>query len=114
MFLQMPNYLQRAYWADECAIEFSISKMSTKVKVYCDSRQYASCITQSTCRMKPGRRYRTITVRVIAAVNAIVGPAYLEFTTGTTDIKRMVLPDKAYKVSIQLYQVTALAAQKHL
>jgi hypothetical protein len=97
--LAQPTLLDSALWVDECAINFSGNDLKT-VKVYCDRRSAAAQATHAMYRNIPGTRYRTITVRIIAAVNARIGPIYFEFTTGTTDINRWVLPNIIYKVSV--------------
>ena len=98
--LASPGLLLRAFWMDECSITFSSGAIS-KVKVYCDKRSHAAQATHPTYTNMPGTRYRTITVHCIAAVNALTGAVYLEFTTGTTDIQRRHLPNITYKVSAQ-------------
>jgi hypothetical protein len=98
IYLAQPLSLERVWWVDECSITFSGTELKN-VKVYCDRRSAAARDTHAIYSNIPGSRYRTITVRIIAAVNARVGPAYLEFTTGTTDIQRIVLPNITYKVS---------------
>lgn len=43
---------------------------------------------------------KKIKVHLLAAVNAMLGPCFLEFTTGTTDIHRNWLPNPSlYGVS---------------
>jgi hypothetical protein len=96
--LAFPLLLDRVWWVDEASITFSGTELKS-VKVYCDRRSATARDTHAIYRNIPGRRYRTITVRIIAAVNARLGPAYLEFTTGTTDIQRIALANTIYKVS---------------
>lgn len=107
--LAQPTLLNRAWWVDECAITFSGNDLKT-VKVYCDRRSAAAQATHAIYRNIPGTRYRTITVRIIAAVNAHLGPVYMEFTTGTTDINRRVLPNITYKVSAPCGQSGCMSA----
>jgi hypothetical protein len=102
--LAQPQVLERTFYVDECAIVFSGTELKN-VKVYCDRRSATAQATHTIYSNIPGTKYRTITVRIIAAVNALHGPAYLEFTTGTTDIQRRILPvTTPYKVSNQRHQ----------
>ena len=91
-----PEMLLYSFFADECSIMFVDSHAS--VKVYCDAHDANVSLVLPCKHVKKGQQ---IKVRLLGVVNAVTGPFYMEFTTGTTDIQRRFLPNKTYKVSGQ-------------
>ena len=79
----VPDYLDSIWWIDEVSIWFV--RGNCNVKVYADAHDEGVHQVHHCKRMKKGK---TIKVRALCAVNAITGPCFLEFTTGTTDLKR--------------------------
>lgn len=81
--VQDPSRLDRTYFIDECGI--IIDNMLRKgAKVYCDAHDegYKTVIHTEKLETK-----EQVKLHILAAVNAVHGPVYLEFTTGTTDIQ---------------------------
>ena len=88
-----PSQLLYTFWADECSILFVNSDAS--LKVYCDAHDQNVSLVLPCKHVKSGHQ---IKVRLLGVVNALLGPFYMEFTTGTTDIQRRFLPNKVYLV----------------
>lgn len=83
-FAREPDWAIRTYFIDESTIILA-RKQGRGLHVWCDTHDTAFHDTASES-LPSG--YQAIRVHFIAAVNAVFGPVYLEFTTGTTDIQR--------------------------
>jgi len=94
------DFLDRMYFIDECAICFD-HETRKGVHVYCDAfdKGYKYVIPY-----KKANPTQKIKVHILVAVNAVTGAAFLEFTTGTTEISRRYnkepgsATEKRYKV----------------
>jgi hypothetical protein len=106
-----PTVFMRTLYVDEATFKFS-AVADGKVHVWCDRTDPEVHATHMNCRIDGGSA-RCISVRVMLGVNAMWGPVYFEFTTGTTDIMRLhpQLASKTYKVSAaaHTHQVTMYA-----
>lgn len=80
----IPNFLASIFWIDEVSIWF-VDKHAT-THVYADAHDQGVHAVIHLKHLKSGQQ---IKVRCLAAVNALLGPCFLEFTTGTTEIKRL-------------------------
>lgn len=81
--LSDPNFLDSIWWIDEVAIWFL--NTSFKVHVYADAHDARVHQVLHCKNMKKGKQYK---VRALCAVNAMCGACFIEFMTGTTDVKR--------------------------
>ena len=102
-----PDWLDRTYFIDECSIWIH-NEAFKGMKVYADAhdRGFHHVIHHNQLH-----KNKKIKVRFIVAVNARNGKVYLEFTTGTTKIKRIhnVLPNNTpYKVGACIICVSYL------
>lgn len=79
-----PTFLDRCYFIDECTIWLD-NEVKKGIKVYCDAHDQD---VHSVLHYEKLQEDKAIKVHFIAAVNAVHGCVYLEFTTGTTDIQR--------------------------
>lgn len=79
-----PTFLDRCYFIDECTIWLD-NEVKKGMKVYCDAHDQD---VHSVLHYEKLQEDKAIKVHFIAAVNAVHGCVYLEFTTGTTDIQR--------------------------
>lgn len=80
-----PDWLQRTYFIDECSIWIE-NEASKGVKVYADAHDKGF---QHVLHYNQLHKNKKIKVRFMAAVNAVHGKVYLEFTTGTKHITRI-------------------------
>lgn len=80
-----PDWLQRTYFIDECSMWIE-SEARKGVKVYADAHDKGF---QHVLHYDQLHNNKKVKVRLIAAVNAVHGKVYLEFTTGTTRITRI-------------------------
>lgn len=78
------TYLDRIYFIDECGIVID-NVLKKGVQVYIDAHDHGYKHVIHTENVHNGSR---IKLHILAAVNAVHGAVYLEFTTGTTDIQR--------------------------
>jgi hypothetical protein len=96
------DFLDRIYFIDECAICFD-HETRKGVHVYCDAFDKGYRMVIPYIKAKPNQK---IKVHILVAVNAITGATFLEFTSGTTDIKRRFNNDpgsatqRRYKVGV--------------
>lgn len=79
-----PDFLKSIFWIDEVSI-WLVPK-DIKVHVYADAHDKGVHAVLTSKHIKSGAR---IKVRALCVVNALYGPCFCEFTTGTTDIRRM-------------------------
>lgn len=80
----MPNWRDRTYFIDECSIWLD-NESRKGTRVYCDAFDSGY---QTVIHYEKLPYNKPIKVRFMAAVNAVHGLVYLEFTTGTTNITR--------------------------
>jgi len=91
----VPNFLARVVWIDEVSI-WLVSK-NINVHVYADAHDEGVKHVVHCAGLRPGTK---IKVRCLCAVNYLIGPMFLDFTTGTTDLQRIwAHPEKPYWVS---------------
>lgn len=100
VWLADPTVFNRACYVDEAAFTFSVDCMSKNLKVWCHRGSAGVNGTMFSHQMLPGTKYRTITVRLIAMINPLLGPVAGDFTTGTTDLQRRCLPPMMFLVSV--------------
>lgn len=82
------DYLKRIVWLDEAMIVF-VPSHQFKIKVYCDKNDTEICVHVVHNPFEDASPKHKIKVRCLCAVNYHLGPFYLEWTTGTTDIVRI-------------------------
>lgn len=80
-----PTFLDRCYFIDECTIWLDNTLLSGQ-QVWADAHDQGVHHVIHYPRLSGSKR---IKVHIIAAVNAVHGTVYLEFTTGTSDIQRL-------------------------
>lgn len=80
-----PEFLKRLFFVDECAINFD-HEIRKGIHVYCDAHDKGYRFVIPVEKLSPNK---SIKVKVMGAVNMLTGPVWMEFTTGTTDIKRL-------------------------
>lgn len=93
--------VQRVTWIDASSIELSNPAKMNHL-VYCDKRDTRVCHVIADPRFSTSKK---IYLKFVAAVNYDNGPVYLDFTTGTTALKRYEEhpePKKSYLVSQML------------
>lgn len=92
----IPDFLKRIFWIDECVIW--LTARNVDVHVYADAHDQ----NVSAVMAVPGLQADTkIKVRVFAVVNALLGPFFIDFTTGTTQLQRRhIHPPRRFKVSL--------------
>lgn len=101
LWRNIPNFLESIFWIDEVTFWFCPHYSKHNIKVYCDAHDaevrevFHSPLLRT--KIKKGEK---IQVRALCAVNMLLGPFFLEFTTGTTDIQRRHVraPAGGYKV----------------
>lgn len=104
-----PDWRDRTYFVDECGIWID-SEATKGSRVYCDAHDKGY---QSVIHYEQLPKSTKIKVRFVAAVNPVHGAVYLEFTTGTTNIRRVhnMLPTNPqhgpYKVSLRVCSLLA-------
>jgi hypothetical protein len=81
--VQDPAFLDRTYYIDECGIVID-NVLRKGAVVYCDAHDEGYKTVIHTEKVDNNKQVK---LHILAAVNAVHGPVYLEFTTGTTDIK---------------------------
>lgn len=93
-----PDCLLDVWWMDETSMWIIDNENPTK-RVWADAHDEGVRVVLSTPHIAA---HRSIKVHLIAAVNAVLGPVWCDFTTGTTDIQRRTLGLNApYKVGGQ-------------
>lgn len=98
-----PDMLQRIYFIDEC--KFWMSDLAGgSVKVYCDAHDENVHAVLPCKWMRKGKDAEPVKLHFVCAVNAVHGPVYCKFVTGTTDNKdhagNLNVP---YMVSVRCY-----------
>ena len=86
---QDPEYLQHVCWVDEW--HMWCTARDANLKVWADAHDARVHQVLPTPQLKSTEK--PICIRCVAVVNAILGPIHMEFTTGTTDLKRELLKD---------------------
>lgn len=81
---QDPTFLDRVFFVDECAIVID-NVMNKGAGVYLDAHDKGYLAVIHSERIPKNKRVK---FHFIAAVNAVHGAVYIEFTTGTTNILR--------------------------
>ena len=102
LWLHTENFLQSIFWIDEVTIWFCPHYKHHSIKVYCDAHDTeVDHVIHSPLFKTSVKKNEKIVVRALCAVNMLLGPFFLEFTTGTTAIQRRHIEpsDKVYKVS---------------
>ena len=84
-----PEYLQHVCWVDEW--HMWCTARDANLKVWADAHDARVHEVLPTPQLKSTEK--PICIRCVAVVNAILGPIHMEFTTGTTDLKRELLKD---------------------
>lgn len=92
----MPDLLLRVWWIDECSM-WIVKSGTQRQKVYCDAHDQGVKMVLTSPHVGT---HDKIKVHLLAAVNALLGPCFYEFTTGTTQIHRRMLTTRGpYLVS---------------
>lgn len=78
------SFLDRVFFVDECAIVID-NVMNKGASVYVDAHDKGYLAVIHSERIPKNKRVK---FHFIAAVNAVYGAVYIDFTTGTTDILR--------------------------
>jgi hypothetical protein len=102
LWLRHSDFLQSIFWVDEVTFWFCPHHRHHNVKVYCDAHdEEIDHVIHSPLLKTSVKKNEKIVVRAMCAVNMLLGPFFLEFTTGTTGIQRQHIepPNKAYTVS---------------
>lgn len=79
------DFLQRLFFVDECGIILD-HELRKGTHVYCDAHDKAYRFVIPFQKLNPNKQ---IKIKIMGAVNMLTGPVFLEFTTGTTDCKRL-------------------------
>lgn len=79
-----PGWLNRVYFLDECGIVID-NVLKKGAHVYCDAHDAGY---KDVIHTEKINGQKTTKLHILAVVNAQQGPVYLEFTTGTTGIRR--------------------------
>jgi hypothetical protein len=90
-----PDFLRHIVWIDEATL-WLVSSKHTSRRVWCDADDWDS---HRVVRCPMLAKGKPVKVHIMCAVNYELGPFFIEFTTGTKDIKRLHIEPKAYKVS---------------
>lgn len=91
----IPDFLKRIFFIDECSIWLTASNVN--VHVYADAHDRDVSAVMHMPGLKVGAK---IKVKVFAVVNALMGPFFIDFTTGTTGLKRRhIQPAAPFMVS---------------
>lgn len=77
------TFLHRTYFIDECGIVIN-NMLHKGTEVYCDAHGEGYKTVIHTEKVKKNEQ---IKLHILAAVNVVCGPFYLEFTAGATDIQ---------------------------
>jgi hypothetical protein len=77
------GWLNSVFWIDECSIW--LCAKNVKVHVWADAHDQHVAEVMHIDGLQPGAK---IKVRFLVAVNALLGPFFIDFTTGTTNLKR--------------------------
>lgn len=97
-----PQFLYHVYWIDEVSIWF-VPSNKAHIQVYCDAHdENVRMVIKSHAFATNLRPHEKVVVRAMACVNGLVGPLFLEFTTGTTPpiMRQFIPPNSEFKVSI--------------
>ena len=90
----IPHFLDCIWWIDEVVIWFVNN--SCKVKVYADAHDQGVLHVVQCKNLTKGEQFK---VRALCAVNALLGPCFIEFMTGTDGVvRRHHHPASKYKV----------------
>lgn len=79
------DFLQRLFFVDECGIILD-HEIRKGTHVYCDAHDKAYRFVIPFQKLNPNKQ---IKIKIMGAVNMVTGPVFLEFTTGTTDVRRL-------------------------
>lgn len=91
----IPNFLKRIFFIDECSIWLTASNVN--VKVYADAHDDNASAVMHIPGLEPNTK---IKVHIFAVVNALLGPFFIDFTTGTTQLRRRhIHPTAPFQVS---------------
>jgi hypothetical protein len=90
-----PDFLRGVVWIDEATM-WLVNDKHYKRKVWCSAKDWEHHLVVR-CPMMAKKK--PVKVHVLCAVNYELGPFFIEFTTGTTGIKRLHIEDKVYRVS---------------
>jgi hypothetical protein len=90
-----PDFLRRVVWIDEATI-WLVNNRHCKRRVWCDAHDWDTHRVVKCPMMAKGK---PVKVHIMCAVNYELGPFFIEFTTGTTSIKRLHIQEKVYMVS---------------
>lgn len=113
LWLHTENFLQSIFWIDEVTIWFCPHYKHHSIKVYCDAHDTeVDHVIHSPLFKTSVKKNEKIVVRALCAVNMLLGPFFLEFTTGTTAIQRRHIQpsDKVYKVSGENQDMPSVSA----
>ena len=110
--LRYPKWLYQVWWIDETSI-WIIKTGTAKVKVYCEAHDADVRAVLTSPHLGT---HNAIKVHLFAAVNALLGPCFYDFTTGTTNLQRRYnLARAPYKVggvgSSQWYPLSCTLTQ---
>lgn len=99
LYCRHPTLLDRTIWVD-CATIIVKHPHTAAHKVYCDAHDenVRAVITHTSVN-----KNEPVYTRFWCAVNAILGPVHIEFTTGTTDLQHS--PEYLSKNSKHFYEV---------
>jgi hypothetical protein len=91
----VPNFIERIFFIDECSIWLTSNNVD--VHVYADAHDANVSEVMHIPGLGPGVK---IKVKVFAVVNVLLGPVFLDFTTGTTGLQRRhIHPTEPFRVS---------------
>lgn len=94
----MYQLLQNVWWVDEATV-WLIADGAAHMKVYCDAHDEGVRAVLSSPHLANRQKVKG---HYLGIVNAVLGPCFFEFTTGTTDIRRRwLVQEKQYKVGTQ-------------
>ena len=116
LWLNTANFLESIFWIDEVTIWFCPHHKHVNIKVYCDAHDAEiDHVIHSPLLRTSVKKNEKIVVRAMCAVNMLLGPFFLEFTTGTTGIERRHIQpsNKAYKVSEENQIISSLSTAGH-
>lgn len=107
-----PDFLRRIVWIDETTI-WLVNNKHMKRRVWCDSQDWD---THHVVRCPMLKKGKPVKLHIMCAVNYVLGPFFLEFTTGTKDIRRIWIDDKDYLVgaSKQVHPIADLSTLQPL
>jgi hypothetical protein len=90
-----PNFLRRVVWIDEATI-WLVNNKHYKRRVWCDAHDWD---THWVVRCPMLAKKKPVKAHIMCGVNYELGPFFIEFTTGTTKIRRLHIEGKDYRVS---------------